>query len=86
MQEPSSDAPVHVHLRRVDASRNMRRFYSLDIVADLFGGFLLLRRWGRIGARGQVAAERYDSAAQAMDALRRRLRRKTRRGYVSVAP
>jgi WGR domain len=44
-----------IELRRVDASQNMRRFYRLDIVPDLFGGFLLMKQWGRIGARGQIA-------------------------------
>jgi predicted DNA-binding WGR domain protein len=28
----------------------MRRFYRLDMQPDLFGGFLLVRQWGRIGA------------------------------------
>jgi predicted DNA-binding WGR domain protein len=33
-----------VYLRRIDPSRNMRRFYRLDIQPDLFGGFLLMKR------------------------------------------
>ena len=48
-----------VHLRRIDEARNMRRFYRLDIEPDLFGGALLMKTWGRIGARGRVMAERY---------------------------
>jgi hypothetical protein len=27
----------------------MRRFYSLDILPNLFGGFLLMKQWARIG-------------------------------------
>jgi WGR domain len=47
-----------IELHRIDASRIMRRFYRLDIAPDLFGGFLLMKQWGRIGARGQIKAER----------------------------
>jgi len=41
-----------VELRRLDPVRNMFRFYVLAIEPDLFGGFRLLRQWGRIGWRG----------------------------------
>jgi hypothetical protein len=43
-----------VELRRIDRSHNLRRFYRLDIEPDLFGGFLLMKQWGRIGSRGQI--------------------------------
>ena len=69
------------HLRRGDDSRNMRRFYRLDVQPDLFGGVLLMKEWGRIGARGRMVAERYDSEALAADALQRHADRKKRRGY-----
>jgi predicted DNA-binding WGR domain protein len=52
-----------VELRKIDEARNMRRFYRLSIESDLFGGALLMKQWGRIGARGRVVAERYDSEA-----------------------
>lgn len=83
MTGPTDDdtIPTPVELRRVDAARNMRRFYRLDVTPDLFGGFLLLREWGRIGARGRVVAERHDSASRAAEAFSRHVRRKTRRGY-----
>jgi len=58
-----------IELHRIDATRNMRRFYRLDVQPDLFGGFFLWRPWGRIGAR--IAAERHDSEAPALASLRR---------------
>jgi predicted DNA-binding WGR domain protein len=58
-----------VNLRRVDPARNMRRFYRLDMQPDLFGGVLLVKEWGRIGAQGRMVAERYDTEALAADAL-----------------
>jgi predicted DNA-binding WGR domain protein len=70
-----------VHLRRVDAARNMRRFYQLDIEPDLFGGVMLMKEWGRIGARGRVMAERYDSEDLALAALQKQAERKRKRGY-----
>jgi predicted DNA-binding WGR domain protein len=70
-----------LELRRIDAARNMRRFYRLDMQPDLFGGVLLVRQWGRIGARGRVVAERFEDKALAAAALAQHAARKARRGY-----
>jgi predicted DNA-binding WGR domain protein len=70
-----------VELHRIDAARNMRRFYRLDMQPDLFGGVLLIRQWGRIGARGRIVAERFDSGAFAAAALAQHAAHKARRGY-----
>lgn len=69
-------------LHRIDPTRNMRRFYRLDIECDLFGGFLLMKQWGRIGARGRIMAERFESEAPALATLQKQADRKRRRGYV----
>ena len=66
---------------RIDSARNMRRFYRLDMQPDLFGGVLLVRQWGRIGARGRIVADRFDDATLAAAALAQHATRKTRRGY-----
>ena len=39
-------------LERVDRAKNMARFYVLSIEPTLFEDLALVRRWGRIGARG----------------------------------
>ena len=49
-----------VELHRIDETQNMRRFYRLDMQPDLFGGVLLVRQWGRIGAEGRSVAEHFD--------------------------
>jgi predicted DNA-binding WGR domain protein len=72
-----------VHLRRVDPARNMHRFYRLDVQPDLFGGVLLVKEWGRIGAHGRMVAERYDTEALAVGALQQQAERKRWRGYMS---
>jgi WGR domain len=38
-----------VHLARIDPACNMRRFYRLDVQPDLFGGFAVVKEWGRDG-------------------------------------
>lgn len=71
-----------VHLRRIDPARNMRRFYRLDVQPDLFGGVLLVRQWGRIGAHGRTVAEHFEDMALALAAVAQHRARKSRRGYV----
>jgi predicted DNA-binding WGR domain protein len=78
--------PGPVHLRRVDPSQNMRRFYSLSIQPTLFGGASLIRDWGRIGTRGQTMMETYDTANDADLAFDRLERSKRRRGYRDAFP
>ncbi|MGO9047528.1 MAG: WGR domain-containing protein [Xanthobacteraceae bacterium] len=69
-----------VVLWRIDDTRHMRRFYRLDVQPDLFGGVLLVKEWGRIGARGRIVDESYDSEALAAAAMQRQAERKRRRG------
>jgi predicted DNA-binding WGR domain protein len=70
-----------VHLIRIDAARNMRRFYRLDVQPDLFGGFAVVKEWGRIGARGRMMDELHATEAIAAAAMQRQADRKRRRGY-----
>jgi predicted DNA-binding WGR domain protein len=72
-----------LHLRRIDPAHNMHRFYRLDVQPDLFGGVLLVKEWGRIGAHGRMLAEPYDSEALAAVALQRQAARKRRREYTT---
>jgi predicted DNA-binding WGR domain protein len=41
-----------------------------------------MKAWGRIGGRGRIMAERYDTEALAAAALHRQAERKRRRGYI----
>jgi predicted DNA-binding WGR domain protein len=73
-----------VYLTKIDAARNMARFYALDLQPDLFGGWALVRRWGRIGQPGQVCSALYEKQEGATAALERELRRRKRRGYAAA--
>ena len=42
-----------VTLRKVDASKNMARQYSVAVCRDLFGTPVVVCRWGRIGRAGR---------------------------------
>ena len=70
-----------VHLRRIDPSRNMRRFYMLAIQPTLFGGASVIRNWGRIGTNGRSMMETFDSDDDAASASARLERAKGRKGY-----
>ncbi|MEO3999339.1 WGR domain-containing protein [Mesorhizobium sp. CAU 1732] len=73
-----------LHLRRVDASCNMQRFYALSIQPTLFGETSVMRNWGRIGTRGQCKVETFDDPLEAAHMLARLDRTKRRRGYRDI--
>ena len=49
-----SDSPsLHIVLERIDAVRNVARYYVLSIEPTLFAKHTLIRRWGCIGCLGR---------------------------------
>ncbi|MGY8635322.1 WGR domain-containing protein [Bradyrhizobium sp. 14AA] len=76
--------PEPLHLRRINAACNMRRFYALSTQPILFGEMSLIRNWGRIGTNGQTMMQTFDGSAEAIEAFRRLERPKRRRGYATV--
>ncbi len=73
--------PAPVHMRRIDPTQNMLRFYVLTTQPTLFGGASVLRNWGRIGTNGQSMMETFDSPDAANAAFNKLERTKRRRGY-----
>ena len=72
-------------LYRVDLSRNMRRYYRLDVQPDLFGQQCFIREWGRIGRAGQTRIVPYPTLPEAQDALEKQKARKEKKGYIPAA-
>ena len=72
-----------VYLLRVDPSRNMRRFYKMFLAPSLFGEWVLVREWGRIGAAGTTKADHFPSPGEALLFMQELVRKKKRRGYFS---
>lgn len=60
----------------------MARFYSMQVQPSLFGGWELIREWGRIGQAGTVMATAYPTQTEAEEALARLEHQKARRGYL----
>lgn len=73
--------PYRLYIERTDKARNMARFYAMTIEPDLFGEVCLTRRWGRIGAQGQMKVQRFASERDAVATFLDLLRRKRSRGY-----
>lgn len=78
--------PTDVQMRRIDPSRNMRRFYRMSVQRDLFGHASLVREWGRIGLRGQQLIETHADEGSAVTALMKLAAAKKRRGYEAAYP
>lgn len=77
MNNHASDTTLY----RIDSSQNMARYYLLSIQPNLFGGFSLLRNWGRIGSGGQMRIDLFDDAKSVRKARDRLLQIKMKRGY-----
>jgi predicted DNA-binding WGR domain protein len=72
-------------MRKVDPSRNMARFYSLEVERDLFGRVILVRRWGRIGTAGKIRLDEHKGEGEALAALQALQAAKRRKGYQPLA-
>jgi predicted DNA-binding WGR domain protein len=73
-----------IHLTRTDPTRNMARFYVLDIQPTLFGEWALVREWGRIGSAGRLVSGRFASEQEAALAMAEHLKAKLSKGYEAV--
>jgi predicted DNA-binding WGR domain protein len=79
---PASVAPSRpITLRRIDSTKNMARFYALEVEQDLFGRHVLVRRWGRIGTAGKTRLDEHKGEGDAWIALQKLQTAKSRRGY-----
>ncbi len=62
--------------------RKGTRHYSCEVKQDLFGRWLVLRRWGRVsamqGQRLEVLCDRYEEGLEIFEAV---AKRRAQRGY-----
>lgn len=70
-------------LYRVEPTQNMSRYYTLSVQPNLFGGFSLLRNWGRIGTGGQLRVDFFEDEETAVSASDQLMGSKLKRGYRS---
>lgn len=59
----------------------MARYYALSIEPNLFGDICLLRKWGRIGTKGQMMVHHFRREEEAVELFLDLLRQKRKRGY-----
>lgn len=74
-----------IHLERCEPAHNRLRFYNIAVTPNLFGGWTLIREWGRIGRPGTVREMWFESESAAFEAGIRIRQRKERRGYQALA-
>ena len=68
-------------LIRSDPSRNIDRFYIVDITPTLFGEWALVREWGRRGSPGTVRLSSYQQRNDAETSEQRTIKRRLQHGY-----
>lgn len=73
--------PYYLYVERTDASKNMARYYCMSIEPNLLGDICLLRKWGRIGSKGQMMVQYFSGEQEAVRLFLGLLRQKRRRGY-----
>lgn len=78
---PMLAQPYRLYFERMDAAKNMARFYALSIEPTLFGTPCLTRRWERIGFKGQEKAHHFLCEEEAVAMFLDLLRVRRARGY-----
>ena len=66
---------------RIDATHNMARFYRLTVELSLFGEYVVVRQFGRIGHGGNFKREFFLTREEAEAQKSRLAARKIKRGY-----
>ena len=61
--------PNHVRLTHSIPDANRHRFYVLRTLPTLFGEWVLLREWGRIGSPGRVRRDCHTTESDAISAM-----------------
>lgn len=73
--------PYHIYIERTEVSKNMARYYAMEISSTLFGEACLTRTWGRIGRRGQSKRHHFENERDAVELFLELMRQKRKRGY-----
>lgn len=74
-----------MRLEKRDPSRNMQRYYAVEISQTLFGEWMIATTWGRIGRPGQMKLRTSATRSEADALASMKLKQKKRRGYAPTA-
>ncbi len=72
----------YLRLERRDRERRMARFYAMHLAPTLFGGWDLVREWGRIGSPGTLRIDPFETLEESERAFQRLETQKRKRGYL----
>lgn len=72
---------MQIYLEKRLSTRNISRFYRMEVLQNLFGEWTLYREWGRIGQGGQVRMDYFTDESQAIAAMLALVVSKRKRGY-----
>ena len=72
----------YLRLEHRDPERRMARFYTMHLAPTLFGGWDLVREWGRIGSPGTLRFDPFETMEESKRALQRIEKQKRKRGYL----
>jgi predicted DNA-binding WGR domain protein len=81
-EQAENEQPSSLRLVRRDGEQRMARFYTLHSAPTLFGGWDLVREWGRIGSPGTLRLTPFATLEESERALRRIEKKKRKRGYL----
>jgi predicted DNA-binding WGR domain protein len=81
MMMQSNLFPTEVRMRRIEPEKNMHRFYAMSIQPTLFGEWVVVRNWGRIGTTGRSRFDIHNGPGEAIDAIGQIKSSKVKRGY-----
>ena len=79
-----SNQTMFVRLEKIDLAKNQRRFYTVTILCDLFGEWVLAREWGRIGSRGGQRRSEWFASPEEAEAVLAKIKRQ-KEGSICVA-
>jgi predicted DNA-binding WGR domain protein len=71
-------------LTRIDRTRNIDRFYVVQVMPSLLGEWTVMREWGRRGSPGTVRLSSYAMRNEAETAEQRTIKRRLQHGYRAI--
>ena len=68
---------MNTYLEKHNIEKNQHRFWTISVQPNLFGGWSVVRRWGRVGSRGgRQKIDLHDDLATAQRGFEKKEREK----------
>ena len=71
-------------LTSINPEENRNRYYHITVQPGLFGGFTVIREWGRIGTKGKHKTQTFETEKQTEKEIQKVLRVRERHGYIRI--